>query len=337
MKMCRRGSAFFWCVPALLLTAGCRTPQAFRAQADAAAAEAVAQAQLRAFGQVRGLRLESAADTFRRRLLELQGLPYAAAASLGTDRLEPVPHWPRFAETDSRQPGDGQASGPEASANPEVLSLEDALQIGARNSREYQAQKEAVFLSALRLDLERDAFRNSFVGLLAGAVESDHAAGAPTSGVVSTAEGRVQRLLKTGASLSTRIVFDLVQLLSTEKSSSWGVLADATMTVPLLSGAGRHIVTESLTQAERDVLYAVYRLERFRRTLGVNIVTGYLDVLQQHDRIVNAEQNYRRLAAAARRARRLAVVAAVALAVLAGTAGWVRAEDAPPAGSASGN
>ena len=77
------------------------------------------------------------------------------------------------------------------------------------------------------------------------------------------------------------------------------------MSVPLLRGSGAHIVTEPLTQAERDVLYAIWEFERFKRTFAVNIAGEYLEVLQGLDEVANEEANYRRVIMSVRRSRRL--------------------------------
>jgi outer membrane protein TolC len=89
-------------------------------------------------------------------------------------------------------------------------------------------------------------------------------------------------------------------------ASSLGQLADATVAIPLLRGSGQYIVQEPLTQAERNVVYAINDFERFKRAFAVDIAGGYLAVLRQMDETANAAQNYRSLIASARRARRLA-------------------------------
>ncbi len=47
--------------------------------------------------------------------------------------------------------------------------------------------------------------------------------------------------------------------------------ADPSVSIPLLRGAGRYIVTEPLTQAERDVIYEMWDFERYKRTFAVDI------------------------------------------------------------------
>ena len=62
-----------------------------------------------------------------------------------------------------------------------------------------------------------------------------------------------------------------------------------------LRGSGAHIVTEPLTQAERDVLYTIWEFERFKRTFAVNVASEYYAVLQALDQIDNEEKKIRNL------------------------------------------
>lgn len=49
-----------------------------------------------------------------------------------------------------------------------------------------------------------------------------------------------------------------------------------------------------MTQAERNVLYAIRGFNRYRKTFVVSIVDDYYGVLQQRDAVTNAENNYKR-------------------------------------------
>ena len=187
-----------------------------------------------------------------------------------------------------------------------VITLEEALQIGARNSRSYQSQKEQVFFEALDLDLEREAFRTSWAGLLSSEAIRDLGADPDVSGLEHTGELSLRRRFKTGVLMTARLGVDLAQLLTGSESSSLGIFGDASVSIPLLRGSGRFVVTEPLKQAERDVVYAIYALQRFRRSFAVDVASSYFGVLEQLDRVVNAEENYRGLINSARRAQRLA-------------------------------
>lgn len=289
-------------LPALL--SACRSPARQLEQADRAALQIVEEKQREGLGRTEPFSIVTPEDALRRRLLLGQNLPYAAPASQGSAYLERIEHWPK--DGGYLQGRQKAAVPPWSGEEPLPLTLLGALQVGARGSREYQTAKEAVFRAALALDLERDAFRNSFAGLLESELSSERRLDRRISGVENSAVASVTRVLKTGAMLTARLGLDLVKLLTLDRSSSFGVFADGSITLPLLRGAGRHVVIEPLTQAERDALYAVWDFERFKRTFAVLLAADYLAVLQQHDQVRNAEENYRGLIASARRARRLA-------------------------------
>jgi outer membrane protein TolC len=283
----------------LSLLAAC-SAETHRKRVDQRAYNIVHEKQQIALGRTEPFTVEAPADALRRRLLLSQDLPYAFKASLGSEFLPPVPHWP-----EPRPMADTNL----VPAMPPilVLTLNDALQVAARNSREYQGQKEDVFRAALNLDLERDQFRASFAALISGFYRYDGSqsdADASESVGLNTSAGMAQNLMN-GSSFALRLGWDLVQLLEPENFTSRSVFGDASISIPLMRGAGRHIAAEPLLQAERDVTYAIYDFERFKRSFAVTVANEYLGVLQSADQVRNAEENYRGLIASTRRARRL--------------------------------
>lgn len=286
------------------MVSGCK-PVEYRREADRVAAEVIRQKQAEALGRTEPFTIEPASHTLRRRILLAGTLPHSGPASLGTDQLKPIDHWP---EKDYPRVTEDPNSfdPPWNTAEPLKLTLDDALQVAARNNRSYQTRKEDIFQVALDLDLERDEFRNTFSGVIESFYSSDLSSDPTESGIESGAEAAVSRQLQGGAFLTGRIAVDLVNLLTMDQASAFGIFADATISIPLLRGSGAHIVSEPLTQAERNVIYEMYSFERYKRTLAVNVATGYLSVLQRLDRIKNAENNYRSLVLAVQRARRLA-------------------------------
>jgi outer membrane protein TolC len=282
---------------------GCKSPWSYFTEADDVAAEIVDAHQVEAVGRKEAFSIEKPADALRRRLLKAQGLQTSGPASLGADQLKPVPHWPVSKKTPTTRPATG---GPVEVVGPEVkITLIQALQIAARNNRGYQGAKEDVFTAALDLDLESQEFRNTYVGLLSGDISHIEGEVRPVGAARGSASGQWSRRFRSGAALTGRLGVDLVKLLTRGYSSSLGVFADASISVPLLRGAGKHIVTEPLTQAQRNVIYSLYALERHKRTLAVQVASDYLGVLQQGDQIKNATESQMRLAKAAERADKL--------------------------------
>jgi len=286
----------------ILTLGGCRSAGSYRGEADRVAQDIIQQKQIQGLGHSEPFDIEPPAQTLRRRLLLEQNLPHADPASLGTGDMEPIRRWPDPGYLQARRFDEDEPALPD----PLVLTMEEALMVAAANNREYQSAKEQVYRAALALDLERHAFRLTFRGLVDGALPVNRRGEETVAGVEGGASLRATQRLQSGATLSGLIALDLVRLLTQDRTSSRGIFADATITIPLLRGAGRHIVAEPLTQAERDALYAIWNFETFKRSFAVRVAADYLSVLRQLDQVQNAEENYRRLIVAARRARRYA-------------------------------
>ena len=299
-----RGLALFGAASLVLVCVGCGTPGQRRGRVDGAAAQIIKEKQIAALGRAEPFTIERPAETLRRRLLIAQGLPYSGPASLGIHDLAPVEHWPNddYFSPEESPPG---ASLDWNGEDPLFLTLNDALQVAARSSREYQTRKEDVYRAALRLELERDVFRNTFAGASDGLFTWDETGDNAIRGISGSFIAGLARRFKNGIDLSTRIGLDVAKLLVNDEPFSKSLFADSSISIPLLRGAGRHIAAEPLTQAERNAVYAIYEFERFKRTFVVGIATEYLNVLQSADEIVNGEQNYRGLVQSGRRARRL--------------------------------
>ncbi len=287
----------------LVVPTGCKTPSGYRQEADQVAYRIIQEKQNQVFGKVEDFTIERPSDTLRRRLLIEQSLPYTHLASLGTDKLKAIPHWP-----EKNYPSEMITNEPilsPLSHKPIQITLVQALHIGARNSFEYQQRKEDVFRAALNLDLERNEFRNIFNGQAEILAISDSSETDTVSGIQTNAAIGLDKKFRTGADFSTTLAVDLVNLLTLGGASSMGIIADATISIPLLRGSGEHIVTEPLTQAERNVMYAVWELERFKKVLAVDIATQYLGVLRLLNESENNAENYRNLIASTRRTRRM--------------------------------
>ncbi len=227
-------------------------------------------------------RFEAPEQRLRRRLLLEQELPGTHPAGVQAQPVAPPP--------------------PDAVR----LGLADALRIGAAHNPDYQNRKEAIFRAALGLEVESDAFRTSWAGVLSGQYRDNRGGETPRRDVGASFEPGVSRLLDIGATVTTRLAFDLTRLLTLDRDTAYGLLADASVSLPLLRGAGRRIVLEPLTQAERNVVYAMYDFERHKRSYAVRIGSEYLGVLERERQIENAEDNYRRLEISTVRAERMA-------------------------------
>lgn len=294
---------------------GCRAAD-YRRSVDQVTYGIITEKQQAAFGKAEPFTIETPADTLRRRLLLDQNLPHATAASVSSKDVEPIDEWPDNDYLEKSDPNETELLSP-PEKGPLVLTLVDALQVAAFESRDYRTQKERVFRTALNLDLEANEFRQTWAGIVDseyfelyqqtvvvaadGRTDQATVRGSETSGLLA-----LDKQFRNGLTFSGQIGLDLVSLLTQEKVFSRGLFADITMTLPLMRGSGEFVVTEPLKQAERDVVYALYEFERFKREFAVDIASDYLNVLRQLDSVDNAADNYERLIALTRRARALA-------------------------------
>lgn len=169
------------------------------------------------------------------------------------------------------------------------LTLLDCLEIAAENSRTYQTRKESLYLTALDLSFERWDLGWQYG---AGAGATLEGTGSKGDEARVTPSASLSRVLGTGAEVMAGIGASMVRVIGS--GGDWELSSDAFLriTQPLLRDAGRRIVRENLTQAERDVVYEVRSFERFRRTFAVDVANRFYRLLQQLDRVRNEERNF---------------------------------------------
>ncbi len=274
-------SPLLGCVLLICLLWGCTSPQSYLQQADDVAYAIISgkQQQLDIDNGTEPFALVSAGQQLRQKLLLEQDLPTTAGLESADSLADTAPY---------------------------QLSLLEALQVAAHNSREFQQQKELVFRTALELDLQRDMFGSTFSGFLSSMWSTTKVNGSRVGGLTNTGNAGWDYRFKSGAAFVSSIGLDLVQLLSGDRVSSRGLVADASVSIPLLRGAGSRIVTEPLQQAERNVVYALWGFERYRRAFAVKVASDYLLALEKMNQVETSFDNYQRLISAHKRAKRLA-------------------------------
>lgn len=174
-----------------------------------------------------------------------------------------------------------------------VVSLAEAVALATARNRDYQLQKENLYLTALDLTL----FRHNFAASWFGTIDAGYLNRADDGGESVGAGGQLgfNQLLADGTKISTSITTDWLTYLTGQSDASLGSILAGSISKPLLRGAGKDIVQENLTQAERNVLYQIRTFSRYRKTFVVSTVSAYFRVLQTQDRVKNAESNYQSL------------------------------------------
>jgi hypothetical protein len=158
-----------------------------------------------------------------------------------------------------------------------LLKLEDTVELGLINSREYQSIREDLYLGALPVTQQRFSFAWQWA-----AIENAVRQWAGPSSLVgqqnnwtlgSTAS--VSKLFSTGALLTMAFanttVFNFLNGANGLTSTS---TINLNLVQPLLQGGGKAVALEPLTQAERNLLYSIRGYARFREEFYVSIVLG---------------------------------------------------------------
>ena len=172
-----------------------------------------------------------------------------------------------------------------------ILSLSQAVALATAHNREYQTNKEELYIKALDLSLSRYEFEKQFFRVVGGGYAADR-----TDEVLGIeANYGFNQLLASGTQISTKIATAWVDVLSGNLRSGLTSLLSVTVIQPLLRGSDRRVVLENLTQAERDTLYEVRSFNRYRKKFVVSVISQYYGVMQRLDAVKNARTNYNTL------------------------------------------
>lgn len=193
--------------------------------------------------------------------------------------------------------------------NRRVINLEQALQLAVQHSREYQTEKERLYLEALSLTGARYEFTPQFIADSTAQLEGFQ------STVTQTRDGEARRvdthtlrgsvgsqlgvsqLLKTGGQISLALGNDLVRYFTGKpdgiaRNSAINVLS-VNLSQPLQAGFGINSpLVEALTQSERDVVYAIRTFSVYQEQFAVDTVNAYFDLLTLKDIVRNNYRNY---------------------------------------------
>ena len=174
-----------------------------------------------------------------------------------------------------------------------LLSRESVIQLALLNSRDYQTQIENLYTSALAVSLARFNFMTQpfsrwnpfFVTSGAGATQN-------RSLTLNSVNGLSQNFLSGGQLLAT-LSNSMVWQFSPKGISTAPSDLAVQFTQPFLRGATLRIVTQPLSVAERQMLYAIRDFAQFRRSFYVTVTAsgGYLGLLAQLQALRNARDN----------------------------------------------
>jgi outer membrane protein TolC len=192
-----------------------------------------------------------------------------------------------------RKPGEIPASElieDRTATNRRVLSVEGALELAITNSRNYQSAKESLYLTTLTLTGEEYAFSPQFFANSTAIGERS------TTGdrfLAVNSQVGVGQLLMSGGRLGVNLANDVLRYYTGSPRQSIFSALSVNLTQPLLRGFGwNNPAVELLTQAERNVVYAVRGYAFYQDQFAMQIVNDYFTLLAQKDIIRNRYKDY---------------------------------------------
>lgn len=171
------------------------------------------------------------------------------------------------------------------------LTLAEALALGARASRTLRSEREDVVLAALALSDARHALRAIPFAGGGGEIAGDDA------GATASAAGGagVSRALESGGSLVLSVAQDFLRNLTGNPLTTAQSILSLDLLLPLARGSGRRVARENLTQAERDVVYALRSFARSQQRLTLDVASAYYRALAARDTWTNEERTFESL------------------------------------------
>ncbi len=174
------------------------------------------------------------------------------------------------------------------------LSLRDIVDLALLNSRDYQTQKESLYLVSLQLAQERFAYTTKFsangngsalnYGNVRNFGDTSGRLGIPTS-------VRIDRALVTGGDLLASFANNI--LLTFNGPTGFTADVGSSLLIEFVQPLIQiDIQFESLTQAERDLVYAARDFARFRKSFFVDFASQYYELIASFRQIEIDSQNY---------------------------------------------
>ena len=176
----------------------------------------------------------------------------------------------------------------------EGLNLAEIVELARRNSREYQTQKEQLYIAALTVSLLRYEYELKFSPTGNGADvnylhsrfdgETVNRLGVPSS-------FQIEKTLATGGQFLARFANDVLLTFNGPNGFSYDVGSELLFefTQQILQ---RDVLLEPITQAERNLIYAARDFIRYRKEFFFDLASRYYNILRIYRNIEIDSQNY---------------------------------------------
>ena len=186
-------------------------------------------------------------------------------------------HWHRYGDTPYAENPDWRRHLPLDENGVLTLDRRGAVEMSLLQSREFQQALEELYLAALSVTFERFRFDTQFFGTNALSFLADgpaRSANGSQSVLRNDNTLRAQKLFATGSELVVGLANSLVWQFAGPDQYTANTLLNFSLVQPLLRAAGRAVVLELLTDAERAMLANIRQMEQFRRGFYLQVVAG---------------------------------------------------------------
>jgi outer membrane protein TolC len=187
------------------------------------------------------------------------------------------------------------------------LSVQEAIDLAVKNSREYQEAKEALYRASMTLAIEHYKWDPKLFA--SGGWQYNRDANGRESGTFNSSVGVTgKKLAATGGQIGLNLVNDLLRFYTGDPRQSAVSSLSINVVQPLLQGFGKNNdAVESLTQKERDLVYAVRIFSQFQESFALGILNDYFNMLALKDNVRNSYSSYQGKVDQAERMRARAV------------------------------
>ena len=156
-----------------------------------------------------------------------------------------------------------------------VIDLDSAVEIGVRNSRDFQRRKEELYLSALDVTGERFPFRpRLFLGGGLDVESRGSRLASPGEDSTGTLDGQLRLGFATGAELVLNLANTFLWDLGGGGGETPSGLFSFRLIQPLLQQGGRAWALENLARTERSFLANIRHMHQYQQSFYVEVVAG---------------------------------------------------------------
>ncbi len=174
------------------------------------------------------------------------------------------------------------------------LTLNELIELGFLNSREYQLQKEQLYRAALALSLRRFDYALKFSTFGNGVdldYRHDRTLGSTVNGLGIPTSVQADKFLATGGTFLARFANDVLLTFNGPDGFTADIGSELFFNLSQ-SIFQRDVLFEPLTRAEREVVYAARDYARFRKTLFFDLANDYYAITRIYRQIEIEAQNY---------------------------------------------